>query len=276
MAPKKRLWVTYAWADNADQDVDYILKKLENSGELEVHFDRRQLPAGQRLWDNIEQEIINPDHCDAYAIVVTPDSLASGPCKEELAYALERALSTRGSTFPLIPLIYKIEPSKMPPRLKIRLGVMLREPNWVTQVVAAANSRPMEVDFGELQDWKLRVHRAPAEENCVFVLEVQPRLETIPSWLVAFPASERVILKKWGVRAPKSPFGGIGMMTVIDDEVESSIGPLRVVGSDGTPLDYSHSLYLFLDALPSQLLFSRDGGRNLAPIDLSTVRPSVP
>jgi hypothetical protein len=48
----KKLWLTYAWKDNEDQDIDFIVQELDPL-DLEVRFDRRNLIAGQRLWDQI-------------------------------------------------------------------------------------------------------------------------------------------------------------------------------------------------------------------------------
>ncbi|MBM7117646.1 toll/interleukin-1 receptor domain-containing protein [Archangium primigenium] len=275
MTTKKRLWVTYAWADNRDQDVDYIISELEKSGELEVHFDRRQLPAGQRIWDNIASEIVNPERSDAYAVVVTADSLTSNPCQEELNYALDRALSTRGVAFPLIALIHKIEPRQMPAKLTTRLGVMLRDPNWVKQVVAAVNGQAYQVDLGNLGPLKMRVHRSPPGEKYVFALEIQPRLETINIWRACVNEAEKDRLKLFSVRPPNSAFGASAMFAVVDDIIGTTLGPMRTVGCDGSPLDHAHSLYLYFDSLPSALYFSRDGQR-LDPIDLSSVKGLVP
>ena len=49
---KKKLWLTYAWKDNEDKDIDFIVQKLDEAG-LEVKFDRRNLVPGQRLWVQI-------------------------------------------------------------------------------------------------------------------------------------------------------------------------------------------------------------------------------
>jgi hypothetical protein len=57
--------------DIHERDVDFIIQELEKSGELDVHFDRRQLPAGKRLWDNIEKDITGPDW-PSFAAMPTP------------------------------------------------------------------------------------------------------------------------------------------------------------------------------------------------------------
>jgi hypothetical protein len=51
---------------------------------------------------------MNPTNSDAWTLVISKHSLESGPCREELNYALRRALDSRGMTFPLIgcALIY--------------------------------------------------------------------------------------------------------------------------------------------------------------------------
>jgi hypothetical protein len=44
-----KLWLTYAWKDNENDQVDYIVQALQAEG-LEVRFDRARLVPGQRLW----------------------------------------------------------------------------------------------------------------------------------------------------------------------------------------------------------------------------------
>jgi TIR domain len=96
-----KLWLTYAWVDNEDSDVDHVIVELRKVG-FDVHFDRRQIVVGQRLWPQIDKFISDPKQTDAWAIFATKHSLASEACQEELAYALDRALRVRGSDFPLI------------------------------------------------------------------------------------------------------------------------------------------------------------------------------
>lgn len=97
------LWLTYAWTDNKDHDVDFIAQELLRAG-VSVKLDRWNITACQRLWDQIANFIIDPKESDAWAIYATQNSLASDPCREELAYALNRALTQRGDNFPIIAL----------------------------------------------------------------------------------------------------------------------------------------------------------------------------
>ena len=56
----KKLWITYAWIDNEDQDIDYIVQSLEEGG-LDVRFDRRNIEEqrGQTLSYNITLGIMS-------------------------------------------------------------------------------------------------------------------------------------------------------------------------------------------------------------------------
>ncbi len=68
------LWITYAWADNGDRDVDFLAQELGRAG-LIVRLDRWSLPVGQRLWDHIADFITNPAQSDGWAIYATAHSL---------------------------------------------------------------------------------------------------------------------------------------------------------------------------------------------------------
>jgi hypothetical protein len=120
----KKLWLTYAWKDNEDKDIDYIIHELDKIN-LIVKFDRKNLIPGQRLWTQIGGLITDPHECDAWGIVLTPNSILSQSCIEELSYALDRALSVNGSEFPLFALLHNISANELPPALKIRLCIPL-------------------------------------------------------------------------------------------------------------------------------------------------------
>ncbi|MDO8358714.1 MAG: TIR domain-containing protein [Devosia sp.] len=94
-----KLWLTYAWKNNDDGQIDHVIAELERQQGLTLGYDRVQLLAGRRLWEQIDAAITDPA-TDAWATYVTRESLESEPCQEELAYALDRALRTRGGVFP--------------------------------------------------------------------------------------------------------------------------------------------------------------------------------
>jgi hypothetical protein len=109
------VWLTYAWDDNRTGDVDYVAQEVE-SDKVNVKLDRWNLRAGKRLWEQIATFISKPAESDAWMIYATQASLASEPCKEELAYALKRALETRTNDFPIIALFpSRLDSDLIPP-----------------------------------------------------------------------------------------------------------------------------------------------------------------
>lgn len=135
-----KIWLTYAWKDNGERNVDFIIQELEEKG-LEVGFDRAKLLAGRRLWDQIAEHISDSE-LDAWAILVTRNSLQSEPCQEELAYALDRSLRLKGSKFPLIGIFPEpIDRELIPSSLATRLYVTLDNNEWADKIVAAATQK---------------------------------------------------------------------------------------------------------------------------------------
>jgi hypothetical protein len=59
-----KLWLTYAWVDNEEADVDHVIGELNRAG-LDVHFDKRKIIAGQRLWSQIDRFITDPQQTDS-------------------------------------------------------------------------------------------------------------------------------------------------------------------------------------------------------------------
>jgi hypothetical protein len=74
--------------------------------------------------------------------VATQNSLGSEPCREELAYAIDRALSQRSISFPLIGLfLSSVDNGLIPPAIKTRLFVSIRDPDWKERIKSALEKR---------------------------------------------------------------------------------------------------------------------------------------
>lgn len=180
------LWISYAWADNKDGDVDFAAQELGRMG-LKVKLDRWTVRAGLRLWDQIAEFIQSPAQCDAWLLYATQASLGSEPCREEFAYALERALSTRGSTFPVIGLFpATVDKQLIPPAIRTRLYVSLRDSDWKDRVVAAAEGRAPSIGQPAIQAFHLKLHR----RGGVSVFEVRLRAGTWCPFVAGIPVSE--------------------------------------------------------------------------------------
>ena len=182
----KNVWLTYAWADNEDEDIDFIIQELDKTN-LHIKFDRRNLIPGQRLWTQIGGAITDPEQCDAWGVVLTANSLKSERCIEELSYALDRALTSNGEQFPMFALIHKISASEMPPALKIRLSIPLESNNWADQVVAAANKEAVGFTPENVSDFVLREHVG----GDLIYLEIRPRFDRISPFQIAVEYSEK-------------------------------------------------------------------------------------
>lgn len=182
------VWITYAWADNQSRDVDYIAQELTDAG-LTIRMDRWEIVAGKRLWDQIERYVCSPSECDAWIWFATQNSLGSEPCREEFAWALSRALSQRGDSFPLIALTQKPEDHDLlPAAVKVRRYVQLFDPDWKERVVAAAEGRALNINPSRLDPYIFKVH--PKQADGSTLLEMRPRIGSWMPSVVAIPSQE--------------------------------------------------------------------------------------
>jgi hypothetical protein len=116
--PKLRMWITYAWADNTQGDFEYLVEELSSVG-IAATYDKIAIVPGQRLWEQIAARITK-DPIEGWGYLLTANSLASEACREELAYALDRTLSSKGNTFPLIGLLHGVRIEDVPPAFRAR------------------------------------------------------------------------------------------------------------------------------------------------------------
>lgn len=133
----KKIWITYCWKDNEHNDVEFIAQQLEAEG-FEVRLDRWDISAGKRLWEQIDNFITNESESDAWLFYATQNSLGSEPCKEEYAYALDRALSDRDKDFAVIGVFpSSVEKELIPTGIKTRLFVSLEDNDWLARISEA-------------------------------------------------------------------------------------------------------------------------------------------
>ncbi|MBA7569610.1 hypothetical protein ES708_11351 [subsurface metagenome] len=260
----KKLWLTYAWKDNEDQNLDYIVQELDKL-DLEVKFDRRNLVPGQRLWDQIGKQITDPDQCEAWGILLTSNSLKSGPCIEELAYALDRALEAKGEHFPMFALMTDSITSKdLPPSLKVRLCIPLTNNDWKDQVESACHKRPTGFTPQGLSDFVLTEHIA----DNGFCLEMRPRFDKIAPVAVAVDFDEK---ESGNVFA--SSLGPAGIIPTgyvahsrIDSETTLTDGTKAWVWGADNETNSTYSYFLFYKSRPKRIWFGHQ--QNLSLINL--------
>lgn len=191
----KKIWITYSWEDNKDQSIDFVAQELEKVG-LKIHLDKWTIQAGQRLWEQIEKYITDKKMCDGWLFYITKNSLGSEPCKEEFAYALDRALSNRGCHFPLIGLSpTNLERSLIPAAIKTRLHVSLRDDDWKERIVSSIeniipsiyrpNIDPFTIDFYQ--------YKPNDRDELWNVIEVRPRAGTWSPSLLEFLLTRKTL-----------------------------------------------------------------------------------
>ena len=249
-----KVWVTYSWKDNEDQQINWIVQEMEKSG-LEVHLDNRDIIPGRRLWDQISQAIADPEVCDSWIFIISPNSLASEPCREELSYALDRALNKRGKDFPLIGLVDgKFDGNSLPAALKVRLCVSTYETNWRQRILAGAQgAKPGALPGDELPPYTIEWHKVPEKitkaNGATICLEVRPRVGTWTNFHVAVLKSEKdkVLNILHGARG-RFPTESM----VISGSTENETHFFRTIKNEVSP---TQSAYINFKEKPSEILF---------------------
>ena len=246
----KTLWITYSWEDNKTGDIEFIAQELERAG-IAVKLDRWNIEAGKRLWEQIDKFITNETECDAWAIIATENSLGSEPCKEEIAYALQRSLNSRGQTFPILGIfISTIDQKIIPSAIKTRLYVSLKDDNWIERIKAAVEDRSPKIPRTIIEPYSIEIRKSDYGKN---VFEIRPRAGTWAPFVCAIPLLEKDKVKPSIMRGPKGNIPKGGMLTMCGDvEIDDGEWWLMFAGDEATP---SMSYFLFCTEIPSKIGF---------------------
>ncbi len=250
------VWLTYAWKDNEDQTVDFIAQELRAAG-VAVKLDRWNIGAGGRLWEQIERFITSPEQSDAWILVATQNSLASEPCKEEFAIALQRALETRGGKFPVIGLFPgEVEQALIPASIKARLYVAMTDPEWKERIKAAAEGRDGEINRPNVDPFYLRVHHVQpgtvggAEQP--IAIELRPRAGYWGPTVVAVPVSEKDKFKHVMFGPPNYPVWNGMTFTAPAGPSDDGTMWFQRFDDQATPIK---SIYFWVSSIPKTVLF---------------------
>lgn len=243
-----KLWLTYAWKDNEEAQVDFVVQELEGKG-LSVGIDRTQLIPGRRLWPQIDDQITNPAKCDAWAIYVTQNSLRSEPCNEELVYALDRALRTRGSDFPLIGIFPEpLDRELIPSAIATRLYVSLQAPDWADRVAAGVGGTTPGSPSKSIHPFVINSYGARGQH----IIEVRPRTGRWHPFVFFVKSEERDLLMTIGVGPSGKP-----------PEMSMVLGRSGVEGDGYSGLqmqsvvDSLNSAYIYCSKSPSEIMFGQ-------------------
>ena len=253
------VWITYAWADNTDGDVDYVAQELMRAG-LTVKLDRWNIQAGKRLWEQISNFIQNPSECDAWILYATQNSLGSDPCKEEFAYALDRALRSRGEIFPVIGLFpAPVDTDLIPAGIRTRLYVSITDPDWKERIKATSEGRSPSIARPIVEPYSLQVHVSQGQTVKRYFIEVRPRAGTWSPFIAAVPSAERGRVQPNITHGPRGKVPGDGGVLFWTGIGTSDDGAwyFMFAQNEATP---TQSYYISCAELPSSLVFGvKDG-----------------
>jgi hypothetical protein len=255
----KSIWITYAWDDNKDGDVDFVAQELIRKG-LDVKLDRWNLTAGKRLWEQIESHIQDPSKSDGWLLYATQNSLGSEACKEEFAYALDRALHTRGGEFPVIALFpAPVDRELIPASINIRLSVSITDPDWKERILASVEQRQPDITKPEIDPYDLTIHNFSAEQHAI---EVRPRAGTWAPFIAGIPINERdsVSPRLHHGASKRPPIGSFTTILYSSREGTSADNDFWIMSAanEATP---TQSYYIICNKLPSLLIFGVEGGQ---------------
>ena len=253
------IWLTYAWNDNTHNDVDFVAQELTRAG-VSVKLDRWNISAGGRLWDQISAHIQDPAESDGWVLYASQESLGSEPCREEFALALDRALSTRGTTFPIIGLFNgPVDTSLVPASVKIRLCVSTTDPDWKERIKAAVEGRLPTVAQSVIDPYQVRVYADAKAGGRNYAIEVRPRAGSWSPFFAAIPAAENTTARLSIMHGPSDrlPMGGALFNS---GEGLSDDGKWFIMSAqnEATP---TQSYYLFVDQMPTQFAFGVHNGQ---------------
>jgi hypothetical protein len=271
---RRSLWITYAWVDDASGDFSYVVQRLEQTG-VHAKYDRRMLVAGQRLWEQIAAQISSPS-TDGWAMLLTQDSICNQRCLEEHAYALDRALHTRGADFPLIGLLHSVRPEELPDLLmplRVRLCISLSDPQWPQQVAAGLRGEPLGHEPRPQSAFVWAVHRRPQEGPTAIAVEVRPRFGEVLYWRFAVPIDSTIV--SFG----RGPVGAVSWggsaRDVVEGTLDLSSEAAKFVGQ-GDALSPSASAYVCLLKPPKFVAFGAADAPFGVPVSWEVLSPSAP
>jgi len=254
-----KIWITYAWEDNSDGDVDFAAQELGRVG-LVVKLDRWNIGAGRRLWEQIERFITDPNQSDTWILYATQNSLGSEACKEEFAYALDRAIHSRGNPFPVIGLFPStIDSTIIPAGLKTRLYVSITDPDWKERIKAAAEGRAPSIIAPNVQPYALSVHTIALQGASRFAIEVRPRAGTWSPFIAAVPNDEKDRVSPHILHGPRGivPQGG-SLFNTGTGTSDNGDWHFMFAQNEATP---TQSYFVFCNELPSKLVFGVMNGQ---------------
>jgi hypothetical protein len=224
---------------------------------LDIHYDRIQLITGRPLWDQIDQQITNPNNSDAWAFVVSKHSLESAPCREELNYALQRALAARGHVYPLIGIfIEEIDKTLLPSAITTRLYVNIESSDWLERVRSGVEGQVPNVARTKVEPYEIKIHRPSG--HYPLIVEARPRTGIWNPCIALVPIPEKDLCYGVLVR-PAGKIPRVGGISFVEGRWRGT--DLWAKGPDDSQSAApTMSMYAVFTAQPTRLLVGPEDG----------------
>jgi len=253
------IWITYAWDDNTQCDVDFVEQELVRVG-VQVKLGHWNVRANGCLWEQIEHFIQEETGSDAWLIYATQNSLGSKACKEAFSYALDCTFNRRSNNFPVIAIFPgTVDNSLIPAGNRTCLYVSLIDPEWKERVKVAAEERTPSPARPQLEPFAIQVHRNNSAAGLRFAIEVRPRAGTWAPFFAAVPLTEKDRVQPHIMHGPRGQVLQ-GVEQPNSGEAPSSYNAWWVMfaQNEATP---TQSYYIHCDELPSRLAFGVNSGQ---------------
>ena len=253
------IWITYAWDDNTQCDVDFVEQELVRAG-VQVKLGHWNIRANGRLWEQLERFIQEEKESDAWLIYATQNSLGSKACKEEFSCALDHAFNMRGNNFPVIVIFPgPVDNSLIPAGNRICLYVSLIDPEWKERVKAAAEERSPSLTRPQLEPFMIQVHRDNPAAVHRLTIEVRPRAGAWCPFFAAVPLTEKDRVQPHIMHGPRGHvLQGGGLPDTGEAPYCKDAWWVMFAQNEATP---TQSYYIHCNELPSRIAFGVKGGR---------------
>lgn len=266
------VWITYSWNDNKTGDVDFLAQELRDAG-LDVTLDRWTIVAGKRLWEQIEGFIQNKDSSDAWILYATQNSLGSQPCQEEYAYALDRALNSRGDEFPIIAVFpTAVDKGIIPAGIRTRLYISLQDQNWKERIVASVEKRNLNIGSTRIDPYEVLV-KPYSDKGYKYLIEIRPRAGSWSPFFAGISINEKDTVQMHLMHGPRGNIKVSGVLFgATSGASKNDMYWVSGANNEATP---SQSYGLFVKELPSYIIFGVLNGDPQYVVEFSGNRPEV-
>jgi hypothetical protein len=186
--------------------------------------------------------------------------LGSEPCREEFAYALDRAINSRNSNFPVIGIFpSSIDYDLIPAAIRTRLFVSLNDSDWKERIKSATEGKSPNINKSLVSPYAIDFHSYTTNTKSFKIIEIRTRAGSWSPSFIGIPLAEKNKVQPGYKYGPKGVYNQGTMMTNCG-ECGSDDGKwwLMYASNEVSP---STSIYLMCQELPTKIGFGVHNGK---------------